>query len=168
MQLNPARGRKHKQLALLRCRIHQTVYAAQPREGTETRRSRCLLVTRCRSGFMQLNPARGRKLLTIPRPMRISMIAVYAAQPREGTETSYQMSSPLSYMSVVYAAQPREGTETHVASHEPWLPALVYAAQPREGTETPGRLDFPCKLFLRFMQLNPARGRKLVYRSLSI
>ena len=96
MQLNPARGRKHKQLALLRCRIHQTVYAAQPREGTETRRSRCLLVTRCRSGFMQLNPARGRKLLTIPRPMRISMIAVYAAQPREGTETAHSSPSRLS------------------------------------------------------------------------
>ena len=38
------------------------------------------------SRFMQLNPARGRKLLAGLRKI-LNIIQVYAAQPREGTET---------------------------------------------------------------------------------
>ena len=64
MQLNPARGRKHPLgLGLLR-EHHRVVYAAQPREGTETRSA--LMFPRIPSRFMQLNPARGRKLKFIP------------------------------------------------------------------------------------------------------
>ena len=37
----------------------------------------------------------------------------------------------------------------------------VYAAQPREGTETVYSGFFESRFFTRFMQLNPARGRKL-------
>ena len=56
MQLNPARGRKLGErlgpvLAL------PAVYAAQPREGTETKTRWWWSFFR----FMQLNPARGRK-----------------------------------------------------------------------------------------------------------
>ena len=40
-------------------------------------------------------------------------IEVYAAQPREGTETiSFVPSTQFIYEYKVYAAQPREGTET--------------------------------------------------------
>ena len=60
MQLNPARGRK---LVIGKQHIVGTykVYAAQPREGTETNtklNADAAIVGR----FMQLNPARGRKL----------------------------------------------------------------------------------------------------------
>ena len=37
MQLNPARGRKPLQCVSCICEICNLVYAAQPREGTETR-----------------------------------------------------------------------------------------------------------------------------------
>ena len=60
MQLNPARGRKHR----------------YNREKSRTKH-----------GFMQLNPARGRKLVDLrPEILEIADV-VYAAQPREGTET---------------------------------------------------------------------------------
>ena len=64
---------------------------------------------------------------------------VYAAQPREGTETGeglWLMGHTLSQK--VYAAQPREGTETliEVYGQPDHTHSQVYAAQPREGTET--------------------------------
>ena len=61
MQLNPARGRKRASPSVLMARDGLTVYAAQPREGTETWRNHRRLPTTL-VGFMQLNPARGRKL----------------------------------------------------------------------------------------------------------
>ena len=62
----------------------------------------------------------------------------------------------------VYAAQPREGTETgSVGRMCGQLEAQVYAAQPREGTETNTKLNADAAIVGRFMQLNPARGRKL-------
>ena len=110
MQLNPARGRKlprdprvaecygglcsstprgdgnSKTTRNTKLKAVAAVYAAQPREGTET-------PLRARGSppvtlwFMQLNPARGRK-----RDVKLSdgiaqQVQVYAAQPREGTET---------------------------------------------------------------------------------
>ena len=61
---------------------------------------------------------------------------VYAAQPREGTETR-ATGHDLAHFFMVYAAQPREGTET-TCTPSLWVKvtAAVYAAQPREGTET--------------------------------
>ena len=61
------------------------VYAAQPREGTETT-AILLFLSSTATWFMQLNPARGRKHKTLDEPNAISL-EVYAAQPREGTET---------------------------------------------------------------------------------
>ena len=63
------------------------VYAAQPREGTETG-SILIDLKKARQylGFMQLNPARGRKPNREGRP-HSEQSQVYAAQPREGTET---------------------------------------------------------------------------------
>ena len=90
------------------------------------------------SRFMQLNPARGRKLINRLRLNARIRIKVYAAQPREGTETKASHKVITNHNIVVYAAQPREGTETISSC---WM---------RRWT------GFP-----RFMQLNPARGRKL-------
>ena len=62
---------------------------------------------------MQLNPARGRKQIDINILGDPSIQLVYAAQPREGTETgknTFFNDFDIDYK--VYAAQPREGTET--------------------------------------------------------
>ena len=65
------------------------------------------------------------------------LITVYAAQPREGTETLASVMVARTASSLVYAAQPREGTETICYSRRTRPPCRpVYAAQPREGTET--------------------------------
>ena len=61
---------------------------------------------------MQLNPARGRKLLGDPTILMSRANSVYAAQPREGTETAVWLAGDADACDVVYAAQPREGTET--------------------------------------------------------
>ena|GEM_PF-7067077 len=113
------------------------VYAAQPREGTETRLSRA----RSRwspSRFMQLNPARGRKPIEsyiwaeqvlVPRFMQLN--------PARGRKLNGKIDNGRCPLFKVYAAQPREGTETRRSPdsnrgyHRSW-----------------------------FMQLNPARGRK--------
>ena len=62
------------------------VYAAQPREGTETRVVECHR-EHASSRFMQLNPARGRKHMYRVW-QTFGYAKVYAAQPREGTETA--------------------------------------------------------------------------------
>ena len=61
MQLNPARGRKHDKDTIANVALAGMVYAAQPREGTETKNLKKLIGGRLGSRFMQLNPARGRK-----------------------------------------------------------------------------------------------------------
>ena len=61
---------------------------------------------------MQLNPARGRKLVIVYRNDPVEDPPVYAAQPREGTETSHCDAHLPRKVLLVYAAQPREGTET--------------------------------------------------------
>ena len=86
---------------------------------------------------MQLNPARGRKLGRHKALNSTRRLKVYAAQPREGTETTHLFSFLARKVCQVYAAQPREGTETY---------ALLYEHAQLADT--------------RFMQLNPARGRK--------
>ena len=87
MQLNPARGRKHRAAHVLADSFDSRVYAAQPREGTETSRGERQMYQAIDARFMQLNPARGRKLSDSVHVIRPEDIQVYAAQPREGTET---------------------------------------------------------------------------------
>ena len=85
MQLNPARGRKRHTTRGFRERYSSMVYAAQPREGTETlTKDSSTYFGRYR--FMQLNPARGRKRV-FDHWVMCMFRKVYAAQPREGTET---------------------------------------------------------------------------------
>ena len=62
MQLNPARGRKLCANSVKTHVFFLSVYAAQPREGTETCRAYRAFGQQARCWFMQLNPARGRKL----------------------------------------------------------------------------------------------------------
>ena len=137
------------------------VYAAQPREGTETQ-ALCHHSRIDYLGFMQLNPARGRKqrqyqrcetwqyrglcsstprgdgnFCYIVQVAYVFKLQVYAAQPREGTETGPAINHSNSLPPMVYAAQPREGTETSPStSNISRSISRVYAAQPREGTET--------------------------------
>ena len=137
---------------------------------------------------MQLNPARGRKLAIFDRHgllIRLGGLCsstprgdgnayrgtllykscvdtVYAAQPREGTETIVWHGDKVCQTFEVYAAQPREGTETPRIRRTNDGCTVVYAAQPREGTETDGIHSATAETSSWFMQLNPARGRKLV------
>ena len=86
---------------------------------------------------MQLNPARGRKRVEEAQIHHRMQLWVYAAQPREGTETQTSRSFRRVLPPGVYAAQPREETETGGATRRARSPSdAVYAAQPREGTET--------------------------------
>ena len=88
MQLNPARGRKLTMRKFdIGAHFHDQVYAAQPREGTETLASSSSMMFSRVHRFMQLNPARGRKLPTKGVLDVPELLSVYAAQPREGTET---------------------------------------------------------------------------------
>ena len=63
------------------------VYAAQLREGTETRVETHGLLLSAAGWFMQLNPARGRKLLGDHDPLDGDLARFMQLQPREGTET---------------------------------------------------------------------------------
>ena len=84
MQLNPARGRKLKDITG-RGPIHFT-------------------------GFMQLNPARGRKLDNVGIIDQRPGHGLCSSTPRGDGNTSFPVHPSL--IPAVYAAQPREGTET--------------------------------------------------------
>ena len=86
MQLNPARGRKLEQSG---CKVDNVqVYAAQPREGTETRPRRCRAHLPSH-WFMQLNPARGRKLAELPPGLVGSPLGLCSSTPRgDGNKTA--------------------------------------------------------------------------------
>mgnify|MGYP000844435105 CR=1 FL=1 len=113
------------------------VYAAQPREGTETRPSPRWSWDSPSPWFMQLNPARGRKL-TIKAIWcsEESTLGLCSSTPRgDGNLANIRHNNI--HCRWVYAAQPREGTETRDPSELTLVDAcMVYAAQPREGTET--------------------------------
>ena len=88
------------------------VYAAQPREGTETRTQELPDLQYTQLGLCSSTP-RGDGNVPVDylgASFRISL--VYAAQPREGTETTFWHCEFKRVTFAVYAAQPREGTET--------------------------------------------------------
>ena len=136
MQLNPARGRK---LARLRCMHHavEPVYAAQPREGTETRVASHIIHATMAPRFMQLNPARGRKragcvsfLEVIPWFMQLN--------PARGRKLRGQKAQAL--------GEAQRG---------------LCSSTPRGDGNNALSGQCPRRNLSRFMQLNPARGRKL-------
>ena len=136
MQLNPARGRKPSRHYGRITLESNEVYAAQPREGTETLQASSHLWWFPR--FMQLNPARGRKLCGSTGPRALCGARVYAAQPREGTETVRMWCAPLVLRPRFMQLNPARGRK------------------PKKGSRRLRGMDA-----VRFMQLNPARGRKL-------
>ena len=86
MQLNPARGRKRVTFCDLHPR-HMTLglCSSTPRGDGNSKFVTKYFIIFCQR-FMQLNPARGRKHeLGFVNNKEDTM--VYAAQPREGTET---------------------------------------------------------------------------------
>ena len=136
---------------------------------------------------MQLNPARGRKLASVPDTIVSTIASVYAAQPREGTET-YASVACMKLCCLVYAAQPREGTETkflahtatasirglcsstprgdgnydiHLRTFAPRRSAGLCSSTPRGDGNLRRYSVIDANCLVWFMQLNPARGRKL-------
>ena len=97
---------------------HILVYAAQPREGTETELSLVILTGSFVPGLCSSTP-RGDGNPYASVGSKFANPLVYAAQPREGTET-YLLTPEfhIGVIVVVYAAQPREGTETRVLCHQ--------------------------------------------------
>ena len=87
---------------------------------------------------MQLNPARGRKL----DKGGIEVIEIYtgglcSSTPRGDGNLNKTPGIAIETFLKVYAAQPREGTETIWSTNRlKFIQFKVYAAQPREGTET--------------------------------
>ena len=106
MQLNPARGRKLVSVSVpLHVRV--AVYAAQPREGTETAHFLAPRRGAHDAWFMQLNPARGRKLGDKSAEESRLQQRVYAPQPREGTESGLSPMPPfplLGHGATLYSA----------------------------------------------------------------
>ena len=91
------------------------VYAAQPREGTETfLKFNSDFVHEVDQGLCSSTPRGDGNHQTVELVGRSSAIRVYAAQPREGTETFIGKILIRYTINLVYAAQPREGTETSV------------------------------------------------------
>ena len=85
MQLNPARGRKPRHRRLSSIYGALGLCSSTPRgDGNSTRKTVHSYLAS--SWFMQLNLARGRKLVELVY-YRSTKLPVYAAQPREGTET---------------------------------------------------------------------------------
>ena len=193
MQLNPARGRKQELRAHAYYYKQLLVYAAQPREGTETRdinrppsfvnviqvyaaqpregTETTFQHVRCSRGiytwFMQLNPARGRKLpCGQVRHAQHPSAGLCSSTPRGDGNTVKPTAVPTTISSRFMQLNPARGRKL-ACLLQLHLPSSlsVYAAQPREGTETIERIS---KLFRHricwFMQLNPARGRKQYHR----
>ena len=187
MQLNPARGRKPVSPRLWLPQLSYTRFMQlNPARGRKLKTAITGTSDAKSKGLCSSTP-RGDGNEKVKNYAKISFSTVYAAQPRKGTETRRRCfvviatqvwglcsstprgdgNSPrsklkASFTNTVYAAQPREGTETPASCTRHgggWRE--VYAAQPREGTET-DRYLIPLRHLhiIRFMQLNPARGRK--------
>ena len=114
---------------------------------------------------MQLNPARGRKLC----PRRGAhdtkvLLLVYAAQPREGTETRRVIDEVTLHVTEggLCSSTPRGDGNTNQLARDNNRNILGLCSSTPRGD---GNLTFIPTLSplsgVGFMQLNPARGRKL-------
>ena len=112
---------------------------------------------------MQLNPARGRKLKR-PYGKGRSYAKVYAAQPREGTETVLPVSQTRHQrMLGLCSSTPRgDGNSDGSAANCAHKSRGLCSSTPRGDGNTISALVLGFPFSVRFMQLNPARGRKLV------
>ena len=161
MQLNPARGRKRSRPPrLLPCGLGSGFMQLNPARGRKPPGVVTIPLGDL-ARFMQLNPARGRKLLVclaVPHQDRQRFMQLNPARGRKR-----DILRDLHCVDcVVYAAQPREGTETFSMRYADMHISVLWFMQlnPARGRK---RHSFPpgtCRLSPRFMQLNPARGRK--------
>ena len=161
MQLNPARGRKLGTSASAMSRRYAAVYAAQPREGTETGKDLSPAKRPTLSQGLCSSTPRGDGNREDRLLFAVDEAQVYAAQPREGTETCTLISTPPFALSIWFMqlnpARGRKLAQTVCMN----MVTKVYAAQPREGTETKSNgMRVPQQHMYGFMQLNLARGRK--------
>ena len=163
MQLNPARGRKpHRYLFPCEPRICM-VYAAQPREGTETDNHPKYQAWQTKTWFMQLNPARGRKLADDLPSAFVRGPRFMQLNPARGRKLSHALpSTTLNASNWFMQLNPARGRKhdractQHPRAHYPGFMQLNPARgrkhlvkHAHQGIDNPG-----------FMQLNPARGRK--------
>ena len=118
---------------------------------------------------MQLNPARGRKLIWM-RSQLFYLLRFMQLNPARGRKRRAATAGWSYFFTWFMQLNPARGRKQESQHRAEAFRAAskVYAAQPREGTET-----ISSSLFLSdphlpwFMQLNPARGRKQVYKELS-
>ena len=142
MQLNPARGRKR----FLSSKLTNTcdgVYAAQPREGTETDFVLIAYAANTFVGLCSSTPRGDGNSNHPPNESAESNALVYAAQPREGTETEdlYKGSEAYEGHGLCSSTPRGDGNSTNLAG------AVIITSS-------------------WFMQLNPARGRKHVHKGI--
>ena len=161
------------------------VYAAQPREGTETSRFSRRILPISYAWFMQLNPARGRKLSvsstarapdtnkglcsSTPRgdgnfcPIASHLFGLSyglcSSTPRgDGNMYSNLLLSIVLFQGLC-SSTPRGDGNLGDSGSVPHKPSGLCSSTPRgDGNMDAARAIVP--LGARFMQLNPARGRK--------
>ena len=188
MQLNPARGRKpahgvvhgpgnRKGLCSSTPRgdgnsesrewtdgLEIGLCSSTPRGDGNYARIRITMNHDLSTRFMQLNPARGRKLLATMSVVWLAInLGLCSSTPRgDGNDFMHSVAwrGP---GAEVYAAQPREGTETpRRRANNRNAPAVGLCSSTPRGDGNVARI--PSSMIstsIRFMQLNPARGRKL-------
>ena len=163
MQLNPARGRKlvgHERFHFL---PPFKVYAAQPREGTETlvyREEKPVLASR----FMQLNPARGRKLKSSNIVITLFITRFMQLNPARGRKRSRGKTPARKCIRAWFMQlNPARGRKLRAVKRWKRLIANhgLCSSTPRGDGNEAIQLHIVIGLPGRFMQLNPARGRKL-------
>ena len=143
--------------------------------------------------FMQLNPARGRKLKIASKRLQGITGKVYAAQPREGTETSLctLRGSCMSSFGLCSSTPRGDGNAMWIGAWRGFPHSRFMQLNPARGRKHSTYFDvcvtiwasglcsstprgdgnyilifsYIKQLFSRFMQLNPARGRKLLGNS---
>ena len=110
MQLNPARGRKLLSLANPDNRRELGLCSSTPRGDGNLVDLEDFLEDN-KPGFMQLNPARGRKRRHIKHGVLVRAQGLCSSTPRGDGNSPMAANTSISIFKV-YAAQPREGTET--------------------------------------------------------
>ena len=159
MQLNPARGRKLEGDQPGNTVTFYGLCSSTPRgDGNPIVKP---AVRRTGLWFMQLNPARGRKQIIRNHTVIGNKTRFMQLNPARGRKLRVPGVRDGGRVREVYAAQPREGTETGIMT-ETCFPSSSWFMQlnPARGRKLAHGEIGNIPLCNRFMQLNPARGRK--------
>ena len=136
------------------------VYAAQPREGTETSLLRSTFQRDGSTRFMQLNPARGRKLQEGCDSVFKRLGGLCSSTPRgDGNLQQLQGSLEANVGPGLCSSTPRGDGNSVITGVPPSNRTRFMQLNPARGRK---RLwvSLLSLLVARFMQLNPARERK--------